>query len=163
MKKIYLILWLSLSVTAQTGGTYQIEKSVVVTGGGASLGGSLALESTTGQPLAGGPVQGSPYSLSNGFWTFNLVPTAARVSIGGRVTTPDGRGIRSVLVSLTSQSGEVRYLRTGSFGSYRFDEVTVGEIYILTASGKKFVFTNPTLVINVTEELNNLNFVAEEQ
>ena len=89
-----------------------------------------------------------------------LAPTAASVTIGGRVTTAEGRGIRYAHVMMTDAAGETRMTRTGSFGYYRFDDVTAGETYIFSASAKEFSFQNSTQVINVVEELENLDFVA---
>lgn len=54
----------------------------------------------------------------------------------------------------------MRWAQTNTFGYYRFAEVAAGETYILTVYGKWFMFVNPTLVINVTEEVDNINFVA---
>lgn len=163
MKKIFLILWLSLSVSAQTGGTFQIENSAVAAGGGAGSGGNFALEATAGQTLAGGRVQGLPFSVQNGFWTFNLAPTAANVSISGRVMTSGSQGILNARVMLTAPNGETRISTTSSFGYYRFETVAAGETYILTVFSKRFVFINPTLVVTVHDELDNLDFTAAEQ
>jgi hypothetical protein len=154
---------LAASLSAQTGGTYHIEKSVVASGGNASSGGGYSLESTSGQTVAGGPVQNPPYSAHAGFWVPSFAPTAAHVSVGGRVLTADGRGIRNVRVMLTPMNGAVQYSLTGPFGYYRFDGVAVGETYILTVFSKSFVFRNPTQVVIVNEELIELDFVAMEQ
>jgi hypothetical protein len=163
MKKIYLILWLSLSVSAQTGGTFQLENSSVAAGGGRNSGGNFTLDATAGQPAAGGLLQGSRFTVQNGFWTSNLAPTVAQVSIGGRVALSNGQGIRSALVMLTAPSGETRFATTSSFGYYRFETVAVGETYLLTVFSKRFVFSNPTLVVAVNDELDNLDFTAMEQ
>lgn len=163
MKKIFLILLLSHSVFAQTGGTFQIENSSVATGGGKSSGGNFTIDSTAGQTLAGVRVQGPRFSIQNGFWTSDFAPTAANVSIGGRITTSNGQGIQNVRVVLTSLNGTTQFSMTGSFGFYRFDDVEVGETYILTVLSKRFVFANPMQIISVSEELNYLDFVAIEQ
>lgn len=160
---VSMCLTVSNSLQAQTGGIFQIESSSVASGGGKSSGGNFLLDATAGQTLAGGRVQGSQFSIQNGFWTSNFAPTAASVSIGGRVTTFSGQGIQNVRVMLTALNGETKFSITGSFGFYRFDDVEVGETYILTVFSKRFVFTNPTQIISVSEELNNLDFVAIEQ
>lgn len=160
---VSLCLIFSNSLQAQTGGTFQIESSSIASGGSKISGSNFTLDSTTGQTLAGGRVQGTQFSIENGFWTSNFAPTAASVSIGGRVTAFSGQGIQNVRVVLTSLNGTTRFSMTGSFGFYRFDDVEVGETYILTVFSKRFVFTNPTQIISVSEELNNLDFVAIEQ
>lgn len=161
----FLALCLCVSVAkldAQTGGTYRIEKTVVASGGAASAGGGYSLTGTAGQTLAGGFLQGSGISEYSGFWNAApLAPTASNVSIGGRVLTANGLGIRNARVMLTAPDGAIRFSSTGSFGYYRFDDVPVGAAYVLTVSSRRFVFTNPTRVVTVSDELANLDFIAE--
>lgn len=88
-------------------------------------------------------------------------PTAATVSVGGRVTTATGQGIRNALITLTSMNGTARNARTGSFGHYRFDDVNAGEIYVMSISTKSYTFIPPTIVVWVADELTGVNFVAE--
>jgi len=65
-------------------------------------------------------------------------------------------------VQITDQSGATRTVKTGTFGYYRFNAVEVGEIYILTVANKRFTFANQTRIISVTEELTDVNFIAEQ-
>lgn len=160
---VSLCLSVSDNVQAQTGGTFQIENSSIASGGSKISGGNFTLDSTAGQTLAGGQQQGSTFFVQNGFWTFDFAPTATSVSISGRITTFGGQGIQNVRVVLTSLNGETKFSTTSSFGYYRFDDVTVGETYILTVISKRFAFDNPTQIVTVSEELNNLDFVAIEQ
>jgi hypothetical protein len=90
-------------------------------------------------------------------------PTAANVTVGGRVLTADGRGIRNARVILTAPNGETRFAQTGVSGFYRFTDVAVGQTYILTVTSKRFVFANPTRAVVVTDEIVNFDFVAETQ
>ncbi len=77
--------------------------------------------------------------------------------------TATGRGNRNVRLTLTDSAGETRITVSNAFGYYRFVDVPAGEAYIITASGKRFVFDNPTRVLNVAEETENINFVALSQ
>lgn len=88
------------------------------------------------------------------------VPTAAAVTVGGRVTTAGGRGIRNASVTLTDASGNTRTTKTGALGSYRFPDVNAGETYIIGVKGKRYRFTEPSQVVNLTEESGSVNFVA---
>lgn len=92
----------------------------------------------------------------------NTTTTAARVSVSGRVTTADGRGIRNAIVTISDSNGNVRQTRTGSFGYYQFDEIEVGSTYVLEIAGKRYVFPNPTRTLVVTDELTNIDFIAEQ-
>jgi hypothetical protein len=88
------------------------------------------------------------------------IPTAAGVSVGGRVTTASGRGITGVSISLTDSDGNVRTTISTSLGEYRFDDVEAGNTYVLTAAGKRFTFTQPSLVLNVSADAADVNFIA---
>lgn len=86
--------------------------------------------------------------------------TAATVSVGGRVMTSDGRGIRNVVIRLTDSQGNVRTAISKSFGHYRFTEVAAGESYIISATGKRYTFSQPSQVLNITEDTEGINFVG---
>ena len=87
-----------------------------------------------------------------------LMPTAAHVSISGRVMTSSGRGISNTTVVMTDSSGEIRYARTNPFGYYRFVNVVVGQTYIFNVNSKRYAFAPQ--VVSVSEELTGLNFIA---
>lgn len=142
----------------QTGGTYQIEKSVIASGGNASSGGNYSLESTSGQAVAGGFIQDTSYSIHSGFWTPIFAPTAASVSVSGRVMTTDGRGLKNAVVVLADMNGYTRTARTSTFGYYHFKEVDVGQTYIFNARSKSYQFTPQT--VSVFDNIRNLNFIA---
>ena len=87
-------------------------------------------------------------------------PTAAAVTVGGRVMTQAGnRGLGNALVYLTDQSGATRIARTNAFGYYRFEEVGVGQTYVFNVSSKRYTFAPQ--VVSLTEEIGNLNFTAQ--
>lgn len=159
---LLLLLLAPIIAAAQADGAFNVEKSVIAAGGGKSTGGAFTLEGTSGQPAAGN-VQGGAFSIAGGFVTPILAPTAAMVSVGGRVRTASGKGIRNVRVTLVDSSGETRYALTGLNGAYRFDNVSVGKTYVISVSAKRFVFINPTQVLNLVEPLSNLDFIGAEQ
>lgn len=66
-------------------------------------------------------------------------------------------------LSLTDSNGQVRTVTTTSFGYYRFDDVLVGETYILSATGKHYTFSQPLQVLNINEETDGVNFIANEE
>ena len=85
-------------------------------------------------------------------------PTAAAVSVSGKVLTSDGRGLRNAIVILTDSGGNQRQARTSSFGYFLFDEIRVGETYIFEIKSKQYIFDSQ--VISVTDEISDLNFIA---
>jgi hypothetical protein len=90
--------------------------------------------------------------------------TASTASISGRVTTANGNGIRNANMILTGNSLPAPIIvQTGSFGTYSFDNLRVGETYILQVGAKRFRFTNPTHVITLQGEITDMDFVANPQ
>lgn len=90
----------------------------------------------------------------------NLAPTAARITIGGRVLTSTGRGIPNAVITLTDSAGNTRSARSSSLGYYRFPEANAGETYILTAAGKGLTFNEPSQVLNAAEDTMDINFIG---
>jgi len=86
-------------------------------------------------------------------WSLGLLaPTAANVSISGRVLSSAGRTIPNAIVTLQpTSSGAVRTARTNSFGFYRFDDVVTGQSYVLSASAKGQTFS--PAVISVVDNV----------
>jgi len=87
-------------------------------------------------------------------------PTAAGVSVSGRVTTPDGRGLRNARVVITDSHGVARTVTTSSFGFYQFDDVAVGENYVIGVVSKQYRFSSQ--LIQVADTLTNVDFVGQE-
>lgn len=147
---------------AQSGGQFAITKSVIAGGGVESSGGQFSLGSTVGQTVAGGPARGGTFGLTSGFWNFTpSSPTAAAVGISGRIQTFDGQGIRNVSLSLIdATTGETRSAISSSFGYYKFENIYVGQTYILTVSAKRFQFEPNTRIITLLDELTDEDFTA---
>ena len=145
---------------------YTLEQSVVATGGGttAGTGNVYKIESTIGQPLAGTSSTNAPFTVRGGFFTTApFAPTAALANISGRILTADGRGIRNVSITMTGASGAQRIAFSSSFGYFNFENVPVGEVYILTVRAKQFQFSQNTQAVLLSEDLTDLNFIADAQ
>ena len=151
----------SSSVLTQSGGPYVIEKSVIAGGGAASGGGQYTLTGTMGQSVAGQRALSGPTSEHAGFWSADpLVTTAALVTLSGRVTTADGRGIRNVRIIMHGPSGESHSAITGPFGYFRFDDVQVGGAYIFTLSARRYTFQQSEIFRTILDSVNDLDFTA---
>jgi len=122
--------------------------------------------------LSGTPTQGGIFNFSitasNGSgssvtdYTLQiLAPTAASVSVGGRVLTPDGRGLTNAVIILADTNGNRRTARTSSFGYFRFDDVQAGQTYVFNVSSKSYSFLPQ--VVTVNDDLTDLNFTAQQQ
>lgn len=95
--------------------------------------------------------------------TSPIIPSAANVTVSGRVGTNEGQGVTRATVTLTNAAGVTRSATTNQFGFYRFDEVLVGETYTIGVNGKKYFFANSPRIVTVNDELTNLDFTAEPQ
>jgi len=87
-------------------------------------------------------------------------PTAANVTVSGRVLTPEGRGLTNALVTLTDQQGNARTVRTTSFGYFRFTDVASGEVVVLSITSKSYTFAPQ--VVTIFEDISDLTFIATE-
>jgi hypothetical protein len=157
-----IIFALSAIVPAQSGGVFAITQSVISMGGPPSTNGVSALDNTIGQPVAGMSAAGGPFAVRGGFWTPVFAPTAAAVSIGGRVRTAQGAGIRNAVVPLTHSDGTSRSTRTGAFGYFKFENVPVGEVYIVGVTTRRYEFNQPTVIRTIFNEVDDLEFIANE-
>ena len=162
---IILIFVFSTVSVAQlaAGGAFTLEQTVLAAGGGQSAGGAFAVNGTTAQALAGTRSVNSAKALHGGFWNAApLAPTASNVSIGGRVLTAQGQGIRSVSVTLTESDGSVHHATTAGFGFYNFAEIRAGQVVTITVSAKRYSFAQSTIVLNVSENAGEINFIAAD-
>ena len=89
-----------------------------------------------------------------------LGPTAASVSLSGRITTSGKRRLSQAQVSITGASGETRFAQVSQTGSYHFDDLTAGETYTISVSQKGVTFNQPTIVVTILEDTENVNFVG---
>lgn len=92
-------------------------------------------------------------------YTMPAPPTAAGVSISGRVLTNDGHGLRNASVSITNATGNVVYSRSSSLGYFRFDEIDSGQTYVISVASKRFTFA--PRVVNVTGDLSDVEFMPQ--
>ncbi len=88
-------------------------------------------------------------------------PTASTVSIGGRVMTADGHGIRNVRLTLTDTNGNSRLALSTAFGYYRFADVAAGATYVINATSKLYTFSQPSQVLNANEDTEQVDFIAD--
>ena len=89
-----------------------------------------------------------------------VMPTAANVSVSGKVLTPDGRGLRNAVVTITDSNGIRRTVTTSSFGLYSFDNLQVGQTYVIRVSSKLYRFSSRLVQVNDT--LTDVDFVGQE-
>lgn len=159
---VLLVLLITISGAAQAGGGYDLSHNVIASGGETnSTGGTYALGGTIGQPLAGTLSAGGNYSLRGGFWAFEqLAPTAAPVSLSGRVFSGKGLGIvrRVRVVLFDTATGIERATQTNQRGFYRFDELEIGRFYIVRAESRNYLFTPDSYFLELNEDREDVDF-----
>ena len=84
--------------------------------------------------------------------------TAAGAVVSGRVKTAGGAGLKNAKVTLTDSQGTARTASTGSFGAFRFENIPVGQDYVLTVGSKRYRFSPQT--ISLTADLTGLEISA---
>jgi hypothetical protein len=96
------------------------------------------------------------------FSNTQLVPTAARASISGRIVDQQGQGIGSVSVTVTDlQTGAQWGTISSPFGFYLIEGPEVGSFYMLTVSHKRFSFADNPRSFSLSQDLTDVDFVAE--
>lgn len=147
-----------------TGGTYTLDRAVLAAGGETSAdGGSLyKIEGTAGQTAAGVITNTGAYSIRGGFWSPNPVgPSAASVSIGGRVVDARGVGLRNITVILSGGNLLTpRTTLTSSLGYFTLDDVLVGETYFISVKNRKYSFQQPVQVVSLMDSISDIIFQA---
>ncbi len=93
---------------------------------------------------------------------FYFAPSAAGVSIEGRIQTSDGYGIRNVRIYVTEEDGTLHTALTGAFGYYYFDNIPAGQTIIMAVASKRYTF-NPTVrLISLQDNVAGLNWTSIE-
>jgi hypothetical protein len=92
------------------------------------------------------------------FTNTQLIPSAATVTVAGRVVTSDGMGIMRARVIMTDSEGNARSAVTNSFGYYRFDDVGVGQTLVFNVYSKQYQFS--PRVVSLTDSIADLDFTA---
>jgi hypothetical protein len=86
-------------------------------------------------------------------------PTAANVTVRGRVLNASGRGLSGTIVEMVGQNGNTVYAITNPFGYYRFVNIAAGETYIISVRSKSYRFA--PRVVNVGDDVTDLDLVPE--
>jgi hypothetical protein len=95
-----------------------------------------------------------------GTFALNVVgPTAAGVSVAGRIMSQNGVGVPHARVTITNSNGGMQTVISNSFGYYRITDITAGENYTINVRSKGYTFA--PRVVGIFEEITGLDFIAE--
>lgn len=92
--------------------------------------------------------------------TISIGAAAPMVTVGGRVSTPTGLGLRNAVVTITDSNNVKRTATTSSFGLYSFPNVQSGQTYTLSVASKRYRFA--AQVVSVSNDISNLDFIGLE-
>ncbi|MBK8150445.1 MAG: PD40 domain-containing protein [Acidobacteria bacterium] len=154
-------------VTVELGGASN-EIAVTDLNGDYSFAGLPADGGFTVTPLGNG-VSFSPESQTVDALTSNaggldflqLAPTAALVSIGGRVVSPSGSGLKNVRVTIAGGSlAQPLTVVSNEFGYYRFEGIEAGATHIISVAPRRHAFAEPTRVVNASDDIYDIDFRA---
>jgi len=95
---------------------------------------------------------------------YAMVPVAANISVGGRIMTAGGNGIRNALVTITGGNLPAPVTaQTGSFGLYNFNGLQSGLTYTVTVQTQRYVLTQPTRIVTPQANVTDCDFTAIPQ
>lgn len=107
------------------------------------------------------PVQNGNGSPNLVLFTAPTAPTAGGATVAGSVVTADGRAIRNIRVVLErAGTGETQVTLTNIFGHYVFEDVQVGEFYVLRLQSKRFTFENNPYGFSLGEDFSVTPFIG---
>ena len=159
-------------IFSRSGSTWTQDQKITATGGAAGDQFGLSVAIFGNRTIVGAPSSDAsvsvpfadnftPNAANQGamFVFFNtLIPTAAEVSVSGRVLTPTGAGLQNAVVYLTKPNGEIIQTRTTTFGYYQFKSLEAGQTVTVQVNSKRFTFT-PQLVF-LEDNIADLDFTA---
>lgn len=87
-----------------------------------------------------------------------LVPTAASVSVSGRVIDAGGRSVARATVQLAEANGNILISQTNAFGYYAFEDIGVGQSIVLSVNSKLLLFQQQLITVN--EDITGFDLVA---
>ena len=159
--QVIFVLWIALlaSTGAQQAPVYQIDRSVIAGGGGTSSAGGFRVDGTAGQSAAGERMTGGVFTQVGGFWQpLPLAPTAASVTVSGRVLTTTGRAISRATVAITDFRGNRHVALTNTFGYFRLGGIAAGESCLVEVSARAYAFD--PMLISVGQDVLGLAITA---
>jgi hypothetical protein len=95
------------------------------------------------------------------FTSDELAPTASTASVTGRVTRFDGMGVRGVTIMLVNgNTGVAQTTLTNSFGYYRFSELPVGVLYVMSIQQGRRSLANNVRSFTLDGDMSDMDFIT---
>lgn len=87
-----------------------------------------------------------------------VAPTAASVTVNGRVTDAFGRAVSRARISAYGVDGGQFIAYTNTFGYYRMTGLLAGSSYVISAKDRRLTFASQ--FVSLGDDLSDVNFVA---
>lgn len=95
------------------------------------------------------------------FTNFQLGASAAKATISGRATMGDSRGVSGAILTLQNLStGETRSVTSNSFGNYAFEDVEVGNFYMVSITHRRVRFAESSKFVDLSDNLAGFDFTG---
>ena len=148
---VVIIVTLTTSLWAQSGGTFLIEKNVIAGGGGQTAGGTFLLDGTIGQSLAGTTSAGGTFTIESGFWTSSVAPNtiSGTITYGNALGNPPAPRFISNVTVAGAGSPNVSTTSDG-LGA------TAGQ-YVLSGFGSGGYTVTPTKILGVNGAISSFD------
>lgn len=105
-----------------------------------------------------------PVTQVNFCYGVSVSPSAAPVSLSGRVMDASGRGVSgSTITVLNPNSGAAIRVRSNPFGYYTVTGLPAGELFVVTIIDKRYTFSNDTRSVTLNEDLADMDFIANPE
>ena len=82
--------------------------------------------------------------------------------ITGRVVTPSGAGVRRATVYVLNLNNLENQTRTtNDFGYFRFNDLSIMDLYVVTVNGKRNFFRNSSQLVQFTAIEYEMTFISD--
>jgi hypothetical protein len=158
-----MLLLLSLSAAAQTGGGFNLQQNVIGDGGWRSDGAGFTVLGTMGQGNAGSATANGQFHLLDGLWaTENQSASSPFATVTGKVVNRRGAGIPRVLVTINNpQTNLSQEVWTEAHGLYSFANIPTGGNYVITVNHQHFAFNPDSQSLFISQDRCNVDFVSD--
>src|SRR5690606_233981 len=87
-------------------------------------------------------------------------PSAAGVTLQGRVLTAAGNAIQNARVLVTDEDSQVFVARTNTFGYFQVHDLEAGHNYIVSAVARNHSFGAQAITLN--EQVTQINIISQQ-
>ncbi len=95
--------------------------------------------------------------------TATFAPSSASGTVGGRVKDSKGNGLKFVTVMITGGGlPEPLYTTTNQFGKYLFEDIPLGENYVLQVFSRRYSFEQNSRIVNMKDYIDDADFIGGE-